>query len=177
MTKKPTFNLCKVDSSMFNSKMDIDEFVTEPENSKEIEKQVEQYAQLEYPIKLQKESDEHGMYWVAEHQDLPGCMTHGNTKEEALINLDDAKRSWIYTAVSLGTSIPDPGTKAEIEDCSGRILLRLPKELHYRLLQKSKEDNISLNQELLFLISSALGIRYLSSKKKQGRPCDRRDYK
>ena len=157
MNKKLKFNLEKIDSKLFNSEKNIDEFITEPENSKEIDTQAIKYEKIEYPIKLYKEYEKNDTYWVAEHPDLPGCMTHGITKEEAIANLDDAKISWIYTALSRGMSIPEPGAKSDIQDCSGRILLRLPKELHYRLLQKATEDDTSLNQELLFLISTALG--------------------
>lgn len=157
MNKKPKYDLDKIDSKMFNSKKNVDDFISIPENSREIDLKAKQYEQVEYPLSLYKEYDVHGTYWVAEHPDLPGCMTHGNTKEEAMANLNDAKGGWIFTALSHGMSIPKPGTKSEIEDCSGRILLRLPKELHYRLLQKATEDNTSLNQELLFLISTAIG--------------------
>ncbi|MDO9534016.1 MAG: type II toxin-antitoxin system HicB family antitoxin, partial [Bacillota bacterium] len=100
MNKKLKFNLGKVDSKKFNSVKDVEEFITVPDNSKEIELENKQYEQLEYPITLQKTSDNHGTYWVAEHPDLPGCMTHGYTKEEALANLDDAKKGWIYSALS-----------------------------------------------------------------------------
>lgn len=165
MNKKQKFNLEKIESKLFNSKKNVDDFITEPENPKEIDAQLMQYKKTEYPIKLYKESEEDDTYWVAEHPDLPGCMTHGNTKEEAIANLDDAKISWIYTALSRGISIPDPGAKSNIEDCSGRILLRLPKELHYKLLQKASEDDTSLNQELLFLISTALGASSLRNKR------------
>lgn len=157
MSKKLKFDLEKIDTKLFNSKKSIDEFVVEPENHKEIEKKIKQYENIEYPIKLYKENMENNTYWVAEHSDLPGCISHGETKLEAIANLDDAKISWIYTALSEGLSIPEPGYKSNIEECSGRILLRLPKELHYKLLQKATEDDTSLNQELLFLISTALG--------------------
>ena len=166
MNKKLKFNLEKIDSKLFNSKKNIDEFITEPENSKEIDTQTIKYEKIEYPIKLYKEYEKNDTYWVAEHPDLPGCMTHGITKEEAIANLDDAKISWIYTALSRGMSIPEPGAKSDIQDCSGRILLRLPKELHYRLLQKATEDDTSLNQELLFLISTALGANPSSKNKR-----------
>lgn len=166
MNKKLKFNLEKINSKLFNSNKNFDEFITEPENPKEIDIQAKKYEKTEYPIKLYKEYEENDTYWVAEHPDLPGCMTHGNTKEEAIANLDDAKTSWIYTALSKGMSIPEPGAKSNIDDCSGRILLRLPKELHYRLLQKASEDDTSLNQELLFLISTALGANSLLKNKR-----------
>lgn len=162
MSKKLKINLEKIDKNLFNSKKTLDEFINIPENLEEIEQQCKQYESLEYPIKMEKISDNHGTYWIAEHPDLPGCETHGDSREEALLNLDDAKKGWIYTALVENVPIPKPNTKSDIEDCSGRILLRIPKELHHKLIKKAKEDDTSLNQELLFLISSALGssIRY-----------------
>ncbi|PKM38947.1 MAG: hypothetical protein CVV03_12690 [Firmicutes bacterium HGW-Firmicutes-8] len=151
MSKKPRFNIEKADSKMFNSIKDINQHVTVLENSIEIEEKARLYESLEYPIKLQKTLDDHGTYWIAEHPDLPGCITHGGSREEALSNLDDAKKGWIYTALSHGMSIPDPGTKSEIEDCSGRILLRVPKELHYKLIQKAREMTLVLTKNCYFL--------------------------
>jgi antitoxin HicB len=157
MSKKLKINLEKIDKNLFNSIKNVDEFIKVPENQEEIELLCKPYESLEYPIKMVKTTDSHGTYWITEHPDLPGCITHGNTREEALLNLDDAKKGWIYAAIIEGLPIPKPNTKSEIEDCSGRILLRVPRELHFKLLQKAKEDDTSLNQELVFLISSALG--------------------
>ena len=157
MNKKLKINLAKVDKTLFNSIKNVDEFIKVPENQEEIELQCKPYESLAYPIRMEKTTDSHGTYWIAEHPDLPGCITHGNSQEESLLNLDDAKKGWIYTAIIEGMPIPKPNTKSEIQDCSGKILLRVPRELHFKLLQKAKEDDTSLNQELLFLISSALG--------------------
>jgi len=164
MCKELKINLEKIDKNLFDSKKSPDEFIKIPENPEEIEQQCKQYELLEYPLKMERTTDNHGTYWIAEHPDLPGCITYGSTREEALLNLDDAKKGWIYTAIIENLPIPKPNTKSDIEDCSGRILLRVPKELHHKLLQKAKEDDTSLNQELLFLISSALGlsIRHLN---------------
>jgi len=159
VNKKLKINADKLNTEIFNSKKKLDYFLHVPENDHAIEKIVKNYESTEYPIKLYRTSDGQGTYWVAEHPDLPGCVTHGNTKEEALVNLGDAKMSWIFSAVSQGEEVPSPNLKAEIEECSGKILLRVPKYLHYRLIKKAKEDETSLNQELLFLISSALGAR------------------
>lgn len=159
MNKKYNIRLDETSAEIFNSNRNIDDFIHITDKDPTIEKQLKDYEYVEYPIKLQLTSDEAGTYWVAEHPDLPGCVTHGNTKAEALANLVDAKMSWIHSALTLGEKIPSSNLRAEIEECSGKILLRIPKELHYRLLKKAKEDETSLNQELLFLISSALGAR------------------
>ena len=41
-------------------------------------------------------------YWVAEVPSLPGCISQGQTREEALANIRDAIAG--YVAVLLGTA-------------------------------------------------------------------------
>ena len=55
------------------------------------------------------------IYWsnadsvfVAEAPELPGCMAHGETQEEALRNLKDAMGLWIDTAREFGDPVPEP---------------------------------------------------------------------
>ena len=46
--------------------------------------------------------------YVAEVPELPGCMAHGNTYEEAIKNVQDAIQLWIDTAKEFGDTIPEP---------------------------------------------------------------------
>jgi predicted RNase H-like HicB family nuclease len=46
--------------------------------------------------------------FIAEVPELPGCMAHGATQEEALANAKDAAKLWIKTAREFGDPIPDP---------------------------------------------------------------------
>jgi len=55
------------------------------------------------------------IYWsdddqafVADIPQLPGCMAHGNTQEEALININEAIKLWVDTAKEFGDPIPVP---------------------------------------------------------------------
>ncbi len=55
------------------------------------------------------------IYWsaeddafVAEMPELPGCMAHGATQEEALGNAKDAAQLWMDTAKEFGDPVPDP---------------------------------------------------------------------
>jgi predicted RNase H-like HicB family nuclease len=55
------------------------------------------------------------LYWsseddvfVAEVPELPGCMAHGMTQEDALRNAKDAIQLWIDTAKEYGDPIPEP---------------------------------------------------------------------
>jgi predicted RNase H-like HicB family nuclease len=46
--------------------------------------------------------------FVAEVPELPGCMAHGNSHEEALANAKVAMQLWIDTARECGDPIPEP---------------------------------------------------------------------
>ena len=38
-------------------------------------------------------------------------------------------------------------------ECSGRISVRVPKELHYTLLESAKENGVSLNQYVMYKLA------------------------
>ena len=53
---------------------------------------------LEYPVRLERLAEEDGGGYPATVPDLPGCMSDGETPEEALQNVRDAIASWIEAA-------------------------------------------------------------------------------
>ncbi len=63
------------------------------------------YLSLNDPIVLHADPD--GGY-VAEIRDLPGCMTQGETIEETMKNINEARELWLETVFELGKSIPLP---------------------------------------------------------------------
>jgi predicted RNase H-like HicB family nuclease len=70
-------------------------------------KSLEHYLGLEYPVVLVAEPE--GGY-TALHPDLEGCVAVGDTPEEALVNLAEARRLWLETAYECGDEIPLPST-------------------------------------------------------------------
>lgn len=46
--------------------------------------------------------------YLAEVPELPGCLSDGRTRAEAVTNLEDAIVAWIQTATKLGFEIPEP---------------------------------------------------------------------
>ena len=46
--------------------------------------------------------------FIADVPELPGCMAHGNTHEEALASAKAAMQLWIDTATEFGDPIPQP---------------------------------------------------------------------
>ena len=55
------------------------------------------------------------IYWSEEDQsfiadvpELPGCMAHGASPDEALANAQEAMQLWLDTAREFGDPIPEP---------------------------------------------------------------------
>jgi antitoxin HicB len=63
---------------------------------------------LEYAVCIERLVDSDGGGYVATVPDLPGCMSDGETPEEALKNVPDAIASWIEAAKRWRLGIPDP---------------------------------------------------------------------
>lgn len=63
---------------------------------------------LEYPVMIEPIAVEDGGGFLATAPDLPGCMSDGESPEEALANVRDAISSWIEEAQRLGRAVPPP---------------------------------------------------------------------
>ena len=46
--------------------------------------------------------------YVVEVPELPGCMAHGATRAEAVINGEEAISIWVQTAIVDNVSVPAP---------------------------------------------------------------------
>jgi predicted RNase H-like HicB family nuclease len=46
--------------------------------------------------------------YVVDVPELPGCMAHGDTRQDAIKNAEDAIKFWIKTAKDDGVEIPQP---------------------------------------------------------------------
>lgn len=45
--------------------------------------------------------------WIADVPDLKPCSAHGDSRAEALANIDDAIEGWLETANARGLTIPE----------------------------------------------------------------------
>lgn len=119
------------------------------------EKDLDYYMALSYPVVLTDETDDEGTYCLARMPDLPGCMSHGDSPEEAIANIQDAKRAWLAVALADGDPIPEPAP----EEFSGKFIVRGPRTLHKQLTERAKRQGVSLNQFVVSELSRALGTR------------------
>jgi len=101
------------------------------------------------PYKLVIVPEEAGGFF-AEIEELPGCMTQGETVDEVLRNIDDAKHLWLQTALEDKMEIPLPECMREY---SGRFVVRIPASLHRRIAALAYKEGVSLNQMVLSLLT------------------------
>lgn len=111
-------------------------------------KTIEEYMLLPYKMELIPDSAEGG--YAVSFPELPGCMSVGDTIEEAIQNAMDAKRAWFEAAIEEGITINEPDS---LESYSGQFKLRIPKSLHRSLAEHSKAEGISMNQYCLYLLT------------------------
>lgn len=59
-------------------------------------KTLNDYMALPYRLEIVEDQEEGG--YVVSYPDLPGCITCGDTIEEAMNNAKDAEKAWIEAA-------------------------------------------------------------------------------
>src|SRR3990170_9111798 len=75
-------------------------------------KDLEYYANLPYTILVEQWDNGKGQYWVARVAELPHCLIHGDTPEEAVKEIEDAKSEWLKSNLKAGLPIPEPKAAA-----------------------------------------------------------------
>jgi antitoxin HicB len=109
-----------------------------------------------YPFTIRPLSKAEGGGYLIEFPDLPGCMSDGETPEEAFANGVDAMKGWIAACKKLKRPVPKPSVSRE-HNYNGKLLLRFPKTMHARLATRAKQEGVSLNQLTVALLAEGLG--------------------
>ncbi len=112
-----------------------------------------EYLNLNYPVTIYS-APEGG--FVAEIEELAGCITEGETLEEAYKRIEDVKKGWMEIAYEDGADIPLPRTDVRY---SGKFVVRIPKSLHRQLAEQAQREGISLNQYVESLLSSKATVQ------------------
>jgi antitoxin HicB len=118
-----------------------------------VEKDLKYYAKLPYTIILERHDDQ-GTYWVARVAELPHCLIHGDTPEEAIKEIEEVKMDWIQSNLEDGLPIPEPTSTKY----SGQIRVRMPPSLHQLLAQRASNEGVSLNQYMVAGLARAVGL-------------------
>ena len=115
-------------------------------------------AERPYHIRLQQRDDGDGAYWFATVEELPGCMSDGETEAEAIGAVRDAMHGWISAALEAGIPVPDPHDDPSAS-YSGQFRVRLPSGLHEALAAEARREGVSLNHFVSSALSAAVRWR------------------
>lgn len=104
-----------------------------------------------YKYKIEVNWSEEDQVYIANVPELEGCMTHGETTEQAIEMANEAIEGYLETLLDIGKPIPEP---LSVKNCSGKISLRIPSNLHRDLLNQASVAGKSLNEYLIKKLSS-----------------------
>lgn len=111
---------------------------------------LEYYLSLDYPVEIRRIPEELGSGYSASipHLGRMAFFAAGDTIEEALHELEEIKANLFAYMIESKNKIqlPPPLPEEESEVYSGRILLRLPRDLHRDLAMMAEENGCSINQ-------------------------------
>jgi|SRR5450756_1263859 len=108
---------------------------------------IAEYISMSWTIRVKK--NPWGRH-LARVDELDGCVGDGETAEEALSSVHESMHVWFATALLKGLEIPKPSEDVAF---SGKFVVRVPISLHRRLALQAKEEGVSLNTEIVTLLS------------------------
>ncbi|MBW2102285.1 MAG: toxin-antitoxin system HicB family antitoxin [Deltaproteobacteria bacterium] len=119
-----------------------------------MKKNIDYYMRLPYTIEVVPIPDSEGGGFTARLPEVGrfAITGDGETPEEAIRSLRKAQKERFKEYLKKGLALPEP--VGEREEYSGRFLVRLPKILHGQLALEARENGISLNQYVVYLLSS-----------------------
>jgi antitoxin HicB len=98
----------------------------------------------QYPFSIRVWCEEDGGGFLIEYPDIPGCMSDGESPEEAIHNGKDALRCVLLTMMAFGDPIPEPGTVGKMAD----LWSALPAPLRVRLLRQAEREHTRIEDLL-----------------------------
>ena len=118
-----------------------------------MKKDLNYFLALPYKIEIIPIPEDEGGGYLAR---LPqfgtlGIVGDGETKEEALADLEENQKDRFQQYIEEGLEIPEPDVDAE--EYSGKFVARIPKFLHRELTQAAQKNGVSLNQYVCTLLA------------------------
>ena len=123
----------------------------------DIAKKVAEYMKLPYTITMVYDTSGGPPAWVVGVEELQGCLSQGDTPDEAIAMIREAMEGWLEVSVAYGDEIPLP--KDHFPEHSGKFQVRLPVGLHGKLAAVAENENVSLNQLVTAILAEGVGWR------------------
>jgi antitoxin HicB len=107
----------------------------------------------QYQFTVRPLSEEEGGGYLVEYPDIPGCMSDGETIEEAIRNGREALRDCIDVFKESGRKVPKPAIAA------AQWRQRLPRTLYSKLTKQAQSEGVSINSLVTTIIAEAVGAK------------------
>lgn len=120
----------------------------------DLENELERYEELPYTVIVEQWDDGKGPYWVAKIAELPHCLIHADTPEQAIREIQEVKTDWISSNLARGLRVPEPRPRRY----SGQIRLRISPSLHKLLAYRAETEGMSLNQYMATALATSVGV-------------------
>jgi antitoxin HicB len=115
----------------------------------------EAYCDLPYHFVLVPDQWDDGTPgWFVAVEEFPGCISQGETPDEAIAMAKDAMLGWVSVALEDGMDIPAPRADSLP---SGRFVVRLPRGLHSALAEEAARQGVSLNHFVTGSLAGSIG--------------------
>ena len=124
---------------------------------------VADYLKLPYHIRMVRDEAEGDPtpVWVVWVDELPGCISQGDTPEEAAAMIYEAMEGWIEAGLDGDRAIPLPRPESTH---SGKFQVRVPRSLHASLVDAAEAEGVSLNQFVTAALAGAVAWRRSEAK-------------
>ena len=106
-----------------------------------------------YQFTVRPLSKDEGGGYLVEYPEIPGCMSDGETVEEAITNAREALRDCIDVFKETGRPIPKPSS------ASAQWRQRLPRTLYGKLTKQAETEGVSINSLVTAIIAEAIGAK------------------
>lgn len=107
----------------------------------------------QYEFSVRPLSRRVGGGYIVEYPDLPGCMSDGETIEEAIANGREALRDTLDVITESGRKISKPGKE------TAQWRQRLPRALYSKLTAQAQTEGTSINSLVSAIIAEAIGAK------------------
>ncbi len=112
-----------------------------------------------YQFTVRPLTKEEGGGYLVEYPDIPGCMSDGETIEEAISHGREALRDCLAVLKESGRKVPKPSIEA------AQWRQRLPRTLYSKLTKQAKMEGVSINSFVTAVIAEAIGSKMARADK------------
>lgn len=106
-----------------------------------------------YQFTVRPLTKEEGGGYLVEYPDIPGCMSDGETIDEAIANGREALRDCLDVFRESGRKVPKPTVEA------AQWRQRLPRTLYSKLTAQAVQEGVSINSLVTAIIAEAIGAK------------------